>query len=720
MKVNGVDVTDQYRATIAKVDAAGDEFSDGKVTVTNALRPMKVTKKWYTQDGTEYTPVSAADKKVVVTAEIWMRGTKEERKDSYKVTINAKKQSDGSFTELWSGWVKQDSALVFSVGANKTSSLNSSNCSVSTNAPMTRTGKQAITYAADNTTTHQAFYKKDANVYRVRITGNTDISVTFPYDMVTDSGIGCSVLSMDAADQGGYTGVADDERLFEVVTLTSGNDWTRTWAASELDPRYTYYVKVDTIRESNTGDRFVLTGPVVTKSEDGTNVISLANTLHKEYVRLDVEKDWGAGNTAPANTEVTLDLYYYARKIRTSEAALAADQIADWPPAVAFGEEGYKPVAGDSLFADETLDATQLILKGDEAQAWKGAFEQLPKTVVDAEGNVYEVDYAVRETAVAELVEDANAPGGIRRVDVTGKFSKVHTKTRATEEAADEGQNGAAKVTNTREKVQVTVKKQWQPLPTEPEASVTVELHRYAKKTRGSVVLTLTTPDNQPIEHVLIYLRKNGEPVTSGYTDANGRVSFTGLEPGEYTLYEPSLPAGYEADSQISESWTVTESTDQQEKHIRMVNRATKPVGAFTLYLRDQVTGEPIQGATFDLYKDGSVFKSGLTTDIEGRIFENDLASGVYQFRQQNVASEAYMITTMTDSDTFTVGTESGKYTSTVEVTNRKHSRGSVTLKLTDPSGNPLQGGRFALYLNGILTNEEFELIKARLYARLG
>ena len=53
VKVNGVDVTDQYRATIAKVDAAGDEFSDGKVTVTNALRPMKVTKKWYTQDGTE-------------------------------------------------------------------------------------------------------------------------------------------------------------------------------------------------------------------------------------------------------------------------------------------------------------------------------------------------------------------------------------------------------------------------------------------------------------------------------------------------------------------------------------------------------------------------------------------------------------------------------------------------------------------------------------------
>ncbi|WP_257611482.1 prealbumin-like fold domain-containing protein, partial [Oenococcus oeni] len=55
--------------------------------------------------------------------------------------------------------------------------------------------------------------------------------------------------------------------------------------------------------------------------------------------------------------------------------------------------------------------------------------------------------------------------------------------------------------------------------------------------------------------------------------------------------------------------------------------------GSVLLNKIDSDTGNPLQGAVFDLYKsDGSKVASNLTTDANGQIKVNDLKPGSYYF----------------------------------------------------------------------------------------
>ena len=129
---------------------------------------------------------------------------------------------------------------------------------------------------------------------------------------------------------------------------------------------------------------------------------------------MDVEKRWDG--TAPENSEVTVELQYKKRMLKPAEGEeIAEENRQDWD------EIEYSPVKNDPLFSSGLT--TELTLKADtdSEKNWKGTFYNLPKTVTDSDGNVYEVYYSAEETKVT-----------VNGTDVTDLYIATTVKTDAT------------------------------------------------------------------------------------------------------------------------------------------------------------------------------------------------------------------------------------------------------------------------------------------------
>ena len=703
VKVNGVDVTDQYKATVVKQEPdeynANPDYTDGKVKISNEKNNIRVVKRWFRPDGES---AANPDTNVVVTAEMWRRGTKAVSTPSYKVTIMVKteEQSDDKYQLLWSEYVKQNSTLRFSVGCNGTSELKDHHTILPSGVTIIRDGNEDLIYS------NTGKLKSKSNIYKLEnITQDVTIYVWFSQEKVGTDGFGYNIVSIDSAYGENYLVDQDSDEWFANITLDSSNNWTWEPSAEQLAQmnapdglRYNYYIKPETIQETGTGGRFNLTGPTVsTEQVDGAvvKVISLANTYKKDYVNLDVEKVWVPEGETPADAQVTLELYYALVPAPVNENTTWPD-MTFWDDTAQTGN--YKPVYGDPLFAEDEIE-TEMTLTA--AENWKGAFEHLPKTVKITENEVtteYEVDYAVRETSV---VVNGNT--------VTGKYTVTYAKNRETGESASAASNGTLTVTNTREKVKVDVEKAWSPLPQSDEnPSVTVQLVRYAKKTKGTVTLTLKSDKGDPIEGATfdLYKRENSNDtrVSGPYTTGrDGKLRVTGIDPGVYYLHQVSTPYTYDLPVERNTvPFEFTETTEPQEKNVSMTNVATGQKGYYTLVLTDVVTGLPIAGAQFKLVDaNGSQVGALYTTDGDGTISAEINDPGTYRFVLTQVAP-GYKAATWQDEDGFVVQEDHGDQRRSVSTTNKLAAKGSVTLTLTDrTTGEALSGGEFKLYKNG-------------------
>ena len=75
---------------------------------------------------------------------------------------------------------------------------------------------------------------------------------------------------------------------------------------------------------------------------------------------------------------------------------------------------------------------------------------------------------------------------------------------------------------------------------------MTVELHRYAKKTKGVLDVVLKDNYGAPIEGAVFKLYKDDEEQDQDYvTDINGKVAANNLEPGTYYFKQISTPEAY-------------------------------------------------------------------------------------------------------------------------------------------------------------------------------
>ncbi|MBR6732078.1 MAG: Cna B-type domain-containing protein [Bacteroidales bacterium] len=251
-------------------------------------------------------------------------------------------------------------------------------------------------------------------------------------------------------------------------------------------------------------------------------------------------------------------------------------------------------------------------------------------------------------------------------------------------------------------RVTVKVKKAWDPVPEDSNASVTVELHRYAKKTKGTFTVTVKDQYGASVPGATIVLYKDDDTYGSYTTDENGVVSVTNLEPGTYRYEETEAPVHYSmgADSLVTDSFVVKDNeTQRQEKSVELLNQIEDPAGVITLTVKDDA-GEPIEGAVFDMYdQDGLVEqKMGLRTDSEGKLVVTGLEPGTYYFQQVSTPYE-YKMPSESKTDSVTVKDEPGTQLFDLSKVNTRKGLGTATVTLSKESdGTPISGAKFELW----------------------
>lgn len=131
----------------------------------------------------------------------------------------------------------------------------------------------------------------------------------------------------------------------------------------------------------------------------------------------------------------------------------------------------------------------------------------------------------------------------------------------------------------------------------------------------------------------------NGSFVTEKTTDSAGFVQFNAdtLPLGSYRYYEVVSPKGYELDRTVRTfNWDGTRDVTLTIKNVR------KPT--LVISKKDSETGYNLPGASFAVYKNGSLITT-VTTGDSGLAYVHDMTPGYWEVRE-TVAPEGYTINT--------------------------------------------------------------------------
>ncbi|KGH71523.1 membrane protein, partial [Oenococcus oeni IOEB_0608] len=215
----------------------------------------------------------------------------------------------------------------------------------------------------------------------------------------------------------------------------------------------------------------------------------------------------------------------------------------------------------------------------------------------------------------------------------------------------------------------------------------------------NAVVLTKTDSDsstNKVLQGAVFDLYKSdGTKVASDLTtDANGQIEYQNqnLTAGDYYFVEIKAPEGYQLSTKHFD-FTVSMNS---ESSVKVAVSDQEITGSVLLNKIDSDTGNPLQGAVFDLYKsDGTKVASNLTTDANGQIKVSDLKPGSYYF----VESKAPNGYNFNSGKKYAFTVIFNQQTPVVVKAENSEKTGSVILTKTDANtGKKLAGAVFDLY----------------------
>ena len=178
----------------------------------------------------------------------------------------------------------------------------------------------------------------------------------------------------------------------------------------------------------------------------------------------------------------------------------------------------------------------------------------------------------------------------------------------------------------------------------------------------------------------------SGSQVAEGYTDANGKLSFTGLKLGSYTCKEFQAPTGYELDE------TAFPVTLNQNEQVLKVTRENKLItGSIEILKVDADTKQPLSGVVYRLFDtEGNKITDG-TTDANGKLTFDNLKPGSYGYQEISTVDGYQLDETKYD---FSLTSENLNIKVTRE---NKPIRGSLTVRKVDVTGSPLAGAELML-----------------------
>ena len=178
----------------------------------------------------------------------------------------------------------------------------------------------------------------------------------------------------------------------------------------------------------------------------------------------------------------------------------------------------------------------------------------------------------------------------------------------------------------------------------------------------------------------------SGSQVSEGYTDANGKLTFTGLKLGSYTCKEFQAPTGYELDD------TAFPVVLNQNGQVLKVTRENKLItGSIEILKVDADTKKPLAGVVYRLFdSEGNKIADG-TTDANGKVTFDNLKPGSYSYQEIKTVDGYQLDETKYD---FSLTSESLNVKVTRE---NKPVKGCLTVRKVDVTGSPLAGAELLL-----------------------
>lgn len=199
------------------------------------------------------------------------------------------------------------------------------------------------------------------------------------------------------------------------------------------------------------------------------------------------------------------------------------------------------------------------------------------------------------------------------------------------------------------------------------------------------VVRKVNPADGSGMSGAIFEVRNaKGAVVGTMTTDSNGYGRIPYIAPGEYTVTEIHTPEGQYA----AEAQKVT-VLDNPEGETMLIFYATEE-NVVVVRLTDRVTGEPLEGAEFQLKKGNAAIMSA-TTDSEGFAYFKNVTANIYTLTQ--VSFPDGYLSEVTSRE---VKVTTDEKVVTVPITNSRP--GTLTVYSKDAAGQPLSGTVIQVY----------------------
>ena len=165
----------------------------------------------------------------------------------------------------------------------------------------------------------------------------------------------------------------------------------------------------------------------------------------------------------------------------------------------------------------------------------------------------------------------------------------------------------------------------------------------YADRPGTVTFQVLDSLTGEPIPGVGVALYSQGNELVAGPQSTNneGRVTFSGLNPGNYSAVITKVPAGYTMDM------TTMAVTVEPNRDIDRTFTATIQA-SLTIYAEDE-DGNPLSGCQFIVHRQNGTKVGEYTTNASGSVLVTNLDPGYYVV-EQKTAPNGYVITDATQT----------------------------------------------------------------------
>ena len=204
---------------------------------------------------------------------------------------------------------------------------------------------------------------------------------------------------------------------------------------------------------------------------------------------------------------------------------------------------------------------------------------------------------------------------------------------------------------------------------------------------KASIEIVKVDGDNKtPLQGAGFRLYDASGKHVEGYTDVNGKLTFSGLRLGSYTYKEFKAPDGYVLDD------TAYSAVLNKNGQVLKVTRENTPVkGSIEILKVDADTKQPLAGVVFRLFDaNGNKIADG-TTDVTGKVTFSGLRLGKYFYQEIGTVDGYVLDETKYDFSLTTANLN-------IKVTRENApAKGSITVRKVDVTGSPLAGAELML-----------------------